>query len=110
MALYVRYELSYDRFHWQPSAYTASPQRPTPYQGFCLHGFNALYLGSIDRWVRVDASGNTNGIDAQFGIEREQLAFPVREELGEWTYGEMFAEPAEAVLAVLQSYDDFDTM
>lgn len=84
--------------------------RDAPYEGMCLHGLNALYLGSIDRWVRVDPRGNTNGIDAQFDIEQEQLAFPVREELEELTYDEIFADPAEEVVAVLQSCDDLEEM
>ncbi|OGU03853.1 MAG: transglutaminase, partial [Geobacteraceae bacterium GWC2_55_20] len=27
-----------------------------------LHGFNAIYLATLGKWIRVDARGNTNGI------------------------------------------------
>lgn len=37
---------------------------PTDDEEMVLHGFNAIYLASLDRWIRVDARGNTNGINA----------------------------------------------
>ena len=30
----------------------------TPESGYCIHALNAIYLRSIDRWIRVDARGN----------------------------------------------------
>ena len=84
--------------------------RDAPYEGYCLHGLNALYLGSLDRWIRVDSRGNTNGVDAQFNVEEEQLAFPVREHLGEVDYEEIFVDPLTEVVDVLTDYDDLDEM
>src|SRR6266567_6687386 len=37
-----------------------------------LHGFNAIYLATLDKWIRVDARGNTNGLNSQFSIKKEQ--------------------------------------
>ena len=84
--------------------------RDAPNGGMFLHGFNALYLGSLGRWIRVDPRGNTSDIKAQFSTWEERLACPVREELGEITYGEIFAEPTAAVVDVLTGYDDLDEM
>lgn len=47
------------------------------------HGLNGVYLEEVGRWIRLDPRGNKPGVNAQFSIENEQLAFPVREELGE---------------------------
>lgn len=48
-----------------------------PETGFCIHALNAVYVKSLDRWIRLDARGNKEGVDAQFDLEEEQLAFPV---------------------------------
>lgn len=42
-----------------------------------LHAINAAYLKSLNRWVRMDARGNTNGINAQFSTDSEHLAFSI---------------------------------
>ena len=53
-----------------------------PETGFCIHALNAVYIKSLDRWIRLDARGNKSGVDAQFDLEQERLAFPVRKDLG----------------------------
>ena len=39
-------------------------------------------------------------------LEGEQLAFPVREEMGEADYAEVYAEPSEKLMNVLKSNSD----
>ena len=41
-----------------------------------LHGLVGVYLADRNKWIRLDCRGNTNGIDAQFDLETERLAFP----------------------------------
>ncbi|HWI41389.1 MAG TPA: transglutaminase-like domain-containing protein [Verrucomicrobiae bacterium] len=69
-----------------------------------LHGFNGIYLATLGRWIRVDARGNTNGIDAQFGIRREQLAFAMDPLADEFIYEAIFAAPVESVVKRLRKY------
>jgi transglutaminase-like putative cysteine protease len=69
-----------------------------------LHGFNALYLASLDRWIRVDARGNTNGINAQFSIRNEQLAFAMDPSADEFIYEAIFAAPVSSVVDRLHMY------
>ncbi|MDD2736560.1 MAG: transglutaminase-like domain-containing protein [Desulfuromonadaceae bacterium] len=69
-----------------------------------LHGFNALYLASLDRWIRVDARGNTNGINAQFSIRKEQLAFAMDPSADEFIYEAIFAAPVSSVVDRLNMY------
>ena len=52
-----------------------------PETGFCIHALNAVYIKSLNRWIRLDARGNKTGVDAQFDLEQERLAFPVRKDL-----------------------------
>lgn len=47
------------------------------------HGLNGVYIKDYKKWIRLDARGNKTGVNAQFSIETEQLAFPIRSEMGE---------------------------
>jgi transglutaminase-like putative cysteine protease len=69
-----------------------------------LHGLNALYLATLDRWIRVDARGNTNGINAQFNIKKEQLAFAMDPVADEFIYETIFAAPVNSVVNRLKMY------
>ena len=47
------------------------------------HGLNGIYIKEYQKWIRLDARGNKKGVNAQFSVEKEQLAFTVRPEKGE---------------------------
>ena len=47
------------------------------------HGLNGVYIKERKKWIRLDARGNKAGVNAQFSLETERLAFAVRPELGE---------------------------
>lgn len=47
------------------------------------HGLNGAYIKDLKKWIRLDARGNKAGVNAQFSLETERLAFAVRPELGE---------------------------
>ena len=70
-----------------------------------LHGFNSLYLATLDRWIRVDARGNGTGIDAQFNIQKEHLAFAMDPSADEFIYETIFAAPVNSVVDRLKMYD-----
>jgi transglutaminase-like putative cysteine protease len=70
-----------------------------------LHGFNAIYLASLDKWIRVDARGNTKEINAQFSIEKEQFAFAMDPLADEFIYEAIFAAPVSSVVDRLEMYD-----
>ncbi|WP_431041105.1 transglutaminase-like domain-containing protein [Streptomyces sp. P1-3] len=71
-----------------------------------IHGLIALRLPGRDRWARQDSRGNKPGVDAQFRLDAEQLAWVPRPELGEVDYPTVCAAPAPAVLAALQGATD----
>lgn len=77
-----------------------------PETGFCIHALNAVYIKSLNRWIRLDARGNKEGVDAQFDIEQERLAFPVRRELGEVDYGIVYANPSDKLMEILEKNTD----
>lgn len=45
-----------------------SYQRLTLYDksedGFCIHALNTVYLREFNKWIRLDARGNKEGINA----------------------------------------------
>ena len=47
------------------------------------HGLNGVYIKEYQKWIRLDARGNKNGVNAQFLIETEQLAYTIRPNMGE---------------------------
>ena len=51
-----------------------------------LHGLNAVYLESLDKWIRVDPRGNREAVNAQFDTNREHLAFPDLDFLNDCVY------------------------
>jgi len=70
-----------------------------------LHGFNGIYLSTLGKWIRVDARGNTGEVNAQFSIDREQLAFTMEPAAGEFIYDAIFAAPVSNVVNRLKKYD-----
>lgn len=72
---------------------------------FCLHGLNAVFLEPFG-WYRIDARGNKPGVSAQFSPPEEKLAFPLLTE-GEADLPDIHAEPLQAVVDVLEQYDDY---
>ena len=77
-----------------------------PETGFCIHALNAVYINSLDKWIRLDARGNKAGVDAQFDLEQERLAFPVRRDIGEEDYGIVYANPSDKLMKVLEESTD----
>ncbi|MFG2874267.1 transglutaminase family protein [Streptomyces sp. NPDC048337] len=71
-----------------------------------IHGLVAVRLPGSEDWARIDPRGNKPGVDAQFSLDVEQLAFPVRPELGEIDYPELYAAPHPATLKVLKESAD----
>lgn len=72
--------------------------------GHVLHGLVALYLEGA--WHRQDPRGNKDGIDAQFCLGTEQLAWHVDESLGEIDYPQIFTSPARCVIDTLRGATD----
>lgn len=69
------------------------------------HGLNGVYISDMKKWIRLDARGNKEGVNAQFSIDTEWLAFPIRPELGEVDSLVVYPEPDVKVLERLRGYD-----
>ena len=80
-------------------------RKGTVESGHALHGLNAIYLPETG-WFRLDPRGNKPGIDSQFTIEEEKLAYPIRPELGEIDYPLVLTEPLPSVIKAMQESTD----
>lgn len=75
---------------------------------YCLHGFNTVWLEGHG-WYRIDARGNTNGIDAQFNPPEVKLAFS-SDAKGEFDYGFNLSKPLPEVVRVLRESQRVDEL
>lgn len=78
----------------------------TPEKGYCIHALNAVFLKSLNKWVRLDARGNKKGINAQFSVGEEKLAFSVQEGFDEKDYPLIYEKPHPKTIAVLEGHTD----
>ncbi len=51
--------------------------------GYALHGLNAVYFPSLNRWIRLDARGNKPYVNLLFDPGSDILAYKIDETLGE---------------------------
>ena len=75
-----------------------------------IHGLNAVYLKTLKKWIRLDARGNKKGVDAQFSLDKEKLAFHIREELGEQDIMVVYAKPSSKVIKALKENSNIEEL
>ena len=72
--------------------------------GYCIHGYNAVFLDN--HWIKLDARGNKEGVNAEFSIAEPILAYPPREQYDEYTIKGIFAKPHEEMMKMLDEAKD----
>ncbi|WP_018570979.1 transglutaminase-like domain-containing protein [Streptomyces sp. PsTaAH-124] len=72
--------------------------------GHVLHGLVAVRFNGA--WHRQDPRGNKPGVDAQFSLGGERLAFAPDSKSNEMDYPVLYAEPHPGVLAALKAAPD----
>lgn len=78
----------------------------TPATGHCIHALNAVYVPSLGKWIRLDARGNKDGVNAQMCFNGEKLAFPIRPEYGEYDYRVVYPTPQSPTMEILEQNSD----
>ena len=78
----------------------------TPDKGYSLHALNGVFLKSLNRWIRLDARGNKPGVQAEFSIDQEILAFPVQEKFDEKDFPIIYTKPNPKTISVLKEHTD----
>ncbi|WP_040196901.1 transglutaminase-like domain-containing protein [Candidatus Soleaferrea massiliensis] len=72
--------------------------------GYCVHAFNAVWVEN--RWIKLDARGNTKGINARFSLAEPVLAFKNRPEYDEYFWKGIFSRPHPASMEMLERARD----
>lgn len=67
------------------------------------HGLNGVYVNGLGKWIRLDARGNKAGVDAQFSVDTERLAFAIRAEKGEEDGFMIYPDPDKKIVELLRS-------
>ncbi|HMR50827.1 MAG TPA: transglutaminase family protein [Arachnia sp.] len=79
-------------------------QRLKDGERYVLHGLVAVHLRG--GWHRLDPRGNKPGIDAQFSLGEESLAFVVDESAGDWDCPTVYISPVESVVRAFAEAHD----
>lgn len=74
--------------------------------GYCIHALNAVYIKSEEKWIRLDARGNKEGVQADFSLKKEKLDFPVNPAQGEVDYVTIYTKPRKETMDVLSQHED----
>ena len=75
-------------------------------EGYMIHALNTVYINDLKKWIRLDARGNKENINASFSLDEEQLAYGVRSELGEIDYRDNHADLDERLVNILAESDN----
>ena len=69
--------------------------------GYMIHALNTVYIKDLNKWIRLDARGNKENINAYFSLDEEHLAYMIRSELGEIDYHDNHADLDERLVNIL---------
>lgn len=69
--------------------------------GYCVHCYNAVFVEG--HWIKLDARGNENGINAQFSLQEPILAYTNRKEYDEYFWNGIFANPHKDTMKMLEN-------
>jgi len=71
-----------------------------------LHGLNGVFLN--EKWFRLDARGNVGGINANFSINEEKLAYKIKNEFDGVDYPHVYSKPIPEIIKILKNYSALD--
>ena len=68
--------------------------------GYCVHCYNAIFVDN--KWIKVDARGNTKGKNASFSLTEPRLAFANRSNYGEYFWEGIYSKPHLDTMIMLE--------
>ena len=70
--------------------------------GYIIHALNTVFIDELNKWIRLDARGNKENVHAEFSLDEERLAFPIRDQLGEVDYRDNNSDLDERLVIILK--------
>ncbi|MBQ8010430.1 MAG: transglutaminase family protein [Oscillospiraceae bacterium] len=71
-------------------------------EGYIIHALNTVFIKELNMWIRLDARGNKENVHAEFSLDEERLAFPIRNQLGEIDYRDNNTDLDERLIIILK--------
>lgn len=71
-------------------------------EGYIIHALNTVFIGELNKWIRLDARGNKENVHADFCLDEEKLAFSIRSELGEVDYRDNNPDLDDRLIKILK--------
>ena len=75
-------------------------------EGHIIHALNTVYVKDSKKWIRLDARGNAGNLNTKFSLDKDQLAFQVREEFGEIDYKDNNVDLDERLVDALEKTEN----
>ena len=63
---------------------------------------NTVFIDELNKWIRLDARGNKENVHAEFSLDEERLAFPIRDQLGEVDFRDNNSDLDERLVKILK--------
>ena len=70
--------------------------------GYIILALNTVFIDELNKWIRLDARGNKENVHAEFSLDEERLAFPIRDQLGEVDYRDNNSDLDERLVKILK--------
>ncbi|MBQ6628931.1 MAG: transglutaminase family protein [Methanobrevibacter sp.] len=70
-------------------------------EGYMIHALNTVHIKDLNKWIRLDARGNKENINAYFSLDEEHIAYSIRSELGEIDYRDNHDDLDERLVNIL---------
>lgn len=74
--------------------------------GYMIHALNTVFIKDLDKWIRLDARGNKENINAGFSLDEECLAYSIRSKLGEIDYQDNHADLDDRLVDILMQSEN----
>ncbi len=71
-------------------------------EGYIIHSLNTVFINDLNKWIRLDARGNKANVHAEFSLDKEKLAFPIRIGFGEVDYRDNNPDLDERLVRILK--------
>jgi len=75
-----------------------------------VHGFNAVYIEEIGKWIRLDASRSIEEYNPSFDFEREASELEVDTQAGEHDDPVVYINPSKTIIKTLRKYDNIEDL
>jgi hypothetical protein len=75
-----------------------------------VHGFNAVYIKELNKWIRIDASRHTDEDQWRFDPSRESPELSIDKSMGEHDDFTVYLVPSKRVMKSLNVSDSLDEL